>query len=321
MNVLVVAEESAGIQLLRLLAQTHHRIVAVLTSPSAQGDGGATVRRVAERMGYATWPSKLVRDPNFARTVCSERVDILLNVHSLYIIHGSVLSAPRIGSFNLHPGPLPSYAGLNTVSWALYRGETRYGTSLHKMVPEVDVGPIVFQSFFQIEEGDSALAVYAKCIRAGLPLVLQMLETASKEPEAIPLIPQDLTKRRYFGREVPENGRITWTRPAREIANFVRACDYYPFQSPWGHPVASMENREITVAQASLTGAACDALPGTIGECEGSGVYIACADEWIWVGKVMLHGRPVDPAQIFKHRERRSNRGSPAEKAISKVFS
>src|SRR5437588_12997623 len=58
---------------------------------------------------------------------------------------------------------------------------------------------------------------------------------------------------RYFGKEIPKGGRLSWKRPAREVVNFVRACDYWPYRSPWGHPKVSFEGREIAVAKAIRT--------------------------------------------------------------------
>lgn len=301
MNILLIAEESAGIQVLRALAESNHRIVAVMTSPLKRTTDWATVWRVAEKLGHPTWPASLVRDPDFAGTVRSEKVDLILNVHSRYVIHEKVINAPRIGSFNLHPGPLPAYAGLNTVSWAIYRDERTYGVTVHKMVPEIDAGPIVSQSFFKIEAKDTALSLYSRCIKAGVPLVLQLLETAYRNSGAIPLIPQDLTRRQYFGKTIPEHGRLRWSRPAREIVNFVRACDYYPFPSPWGYPRARKGDQDIALVKASLSGKACDALPGTVGEVRGlSGVYIACADEWILARELMINGRRIDAVDVLR---------------------
>ena len=67
-----------------------------------------------------------------------------MNVHSLFLIH-PWSSAPTIGSFNLHPGPLPEYAGLNVPSWAIYEGEKRsHGVTVHWMDEGVDTGPIAW---------------------------------------------------------------------------------------------------------------------------------------------------------------------------------
>ena len=94
-------------------------------------------------------------------------VDIILNIHSLFIINKEVVNAPRIGCFNMHPGPLPRYAGLNAVSWAIYRGETSHGVTIHKMEPGIDTGPIVYQELFDIDDADTGLTLSARCIRSG----------------------------------------------------------------------------------------------------------------------------------------------------------
>ena len=300
MNILLVGEEAAGIQMLRALGQTEHRIVGVMASSSKKGNGGPTMWNVAQTLGYTTWPAQLVKDPEFASQVAREKVDILLNVHSLFIIQGAVVAAPRLGSFNLHPGPLPRYAGLNAVSWAIYRGEKTHGVTVHKMVPEIDSGPIVYQAFFPIEETDTALSLSSKCVKEGLVLMLRLLKQAAENPEGIPFQAQDLAQREYFGREVPEGGRLSWARPAREVVNFVRACDYYPFQSPWGHPRATVGEREIAIVKASLTGKACQAIPGTLGETASPGVNVACLDEWILVQHVIVEGKHARAADVLQ---------------------
>src|SRR5262245_60942545 len=104
MNILLVGEDAAGIQLLQHLRRTNHRMAGVMASPSRQDRAGASVWSLATKLGYNTWPSKLVKDPNFAARIVDEKVDILLNVHSLFLIQKDVLTAPRLGSYNLHPG-------------------------------------------------------------------------------------------------------------------------------------------------------------------------------------------------------------------------
>jgi len=296
-NILLVGEESAGIQMLKVLTASEHRVVAVMASPAKQG---ATVWSTAEKMGLQTWEAKLVKDPAFADRIREAEVDLLLNVHSLFLIHGDVVAAPRMGSYNLHPGPLPWYAGLNTVSWAIYRGESGYGVTLHKMEPGIDTGTIAYQSLFPIDENETALTLYAKCIREGIELLKKLLEAASRGYDAIPKIEQDFSKREYFNKKAPDECRIRWSRTAREITRLVRACDYFPFPSPWGHPRASLNGKELHLIKARLTGQPCDAAPGTIGDRDGMSVRIACADEWILCDKVMAEGRSVVAAQALQ---------------------
>jgi methionyl-tRNA formyltransferase len=96
-NILLVGEESAGIQTLRALAAGDHRIVAVMASQSKNYGGLANLWETSERLGYQTWPSKLVKDPRLADEVRAAKVDVILNIHSLFIINKEVVNAPRIG--------------------------------------------------------------------------------------------------------------------------------------------------------------------------------------------------------------------------------
>jgi len=237
----------------------------------------------------------------------AEEVDLLLNVHSLYVIHGTVLGAPRIGAFNLHPGPLPRYAGLNAVSWAIYQGERSHGVTVHWMAPEIDAGPIAYQSLFPIDENDTALSLAARCVREGLPLMMRLLDVAAKHPAEIPAVPQDIEKREYFPAGVPEGGRLSWQWPAQKIVDFVRACDYFPFRSPWGHPRTSMGTQELAVVKARRTHLAADSPPGTVGESTGEGVKVASSDEWLLVTKLKIGKESIHPAKVLKGGEKLVN--------------
>jgi methionyl-tRNA formyltransferase len=288
MNVVLVGGESAGLEMLRRLRSSPHRLIAIIAEPSPPGFAGVSVWNVAQHLGCETWPAELVKSAGLAEQLRSRNVDILLNVYSLYRIHEVVLAAPRLGAFNLHPGPLPRYAGLNSVSWAIFRGENTHGVTVHKMSPEVDAGPVVYQSFFPIGAADTALSVGLKCVQEGISLMSRLLQVAGEGEVDIPLVPQDLTKRECFGREVPEQGQISWSWPARKVVDFVRACDYFPFSSPWGHPRTRLGAQEFALVKASRTGIPCQVPPGKVGDSVGSGVYVACQDEWILASKLRV---------------------------------
>jgi len=307
MNIILIGEESAGVQMLHEIERTGHRVIAVMASPARVAASGACLWDAAGKLGLPTWPAQLVKDPLLAEKMRAEEVDILLNVHSLYVIHGAVLGAPRIGAFNLHPGPLPRYAGLNAVSWAIYRGERSHGVTVHWMAPEIDAGPIAYQSFFPIDESDTALSLSSRCVREGLPLMTRLLDVASRNPTEIPAIPQDLRKREYFDSNVPEGGRLSWQWPAERIVDFVRACDYFPFPSPWGHPRTRLGTQELAVVKARRTRLASDSPPGTVGEFTGEGVKVASSDEWLLVTRLKVGKESVHPAKVLKRGEKLAN--------------
>src|SRR5215471_2124076 len=117
----------------------------------------------------------------------------------------------------------------------------------------------------------------------------------------------------------PESGLLKWSRPARRIFNFIRASDYYPFQSPWPHGRSILDGREISVVSASLTREACSVRPGSVGETRGGRVKVACGDEWLWIDRLMVNGSYVAPDAVLKPGDRLKDssmkvRSMPAEK-------
>jgi methionyl-tRNA formyltransferase len=301
--VLVCAEEAAGTQLLRSLGRRpEHRVAAVLTRPeatTAQATIAATVATVARQMNLRLLPSRLVEDAAFADWVLREEIDILLNVHSLHIVHADVVRAPRIGSFNLHPGPLPRYAGLNAPSWAVYNGERTHGVTVHWMEPEIDTGPIAYQSMFDLAEDDNGVSVSARCVKLGLPLVLGLLDGAASDPGSIPAVRQDLSLRSYFGARPPYDCRLRWSWTAAKIERFVRACDYFPLESPWGHPIARLGTSELGLARVAFTGEHCREEPGALRRDGAGAIQAATGDEWIRLVRLYVEGEHVEPTRVL----------------------
>lgn len=305
LTVLLAAEEAAGLKLLRALAGTPHRLVGVLAAPEGP------VWTAARASGLRTWPADRVTRPAFADVVVQEGVDLLLNLHSLHLVCPAVLGAARLGAFNLHPGPLPEYAGLDTPSWALFHGEGRYGVTLHAMADRVDAGGIVERADFAIEPEDTALRLYTKCVQHGLPMVLRLVDTLAADPVGLTLTAMDLSRRRLFRRRVPDDGWVSWERTAAEVVNFVRACDYHPFPSPWGQPKAVLDGVEIGLAKARRTGDPAGAPPGAVVAVDAAGARVACVDETILVTHVAVDGRTVRADGVLARGSRLNGRPTP----------
>jgi UDP-4-amino-4-deoxy-L-arabinose formyltransferase/UDP-glucuronic acid dehydrogenase (UDP-4-keto-hexauronic acid decarboxylating) len=143
-------------------------------------------------------------------------------------------------------------------------------------------------------------------------MILRLLGAAEQDRSKIPSIPQDLSKREYFGREVPHNGNLSWRLPAREIFNFVRACDFSPFRSPWGHPRAGLGDCEIGIVKVQLTGKPAEAAPGTVDQTSHSGVAVACADEWILVQQLFHQGKYLPATAKLRSGDRLKDGTAPA---------
>ena len=150
MNVLLIGEQAAGARVLQSLAESGAKMVAVMSS-SSWGARWAKSWDLASKLGYATWPAELVKESDFAAQVREAGVDLILNVHSLHLIRKEILGGARLGGFRSSSGPATSLCRVNSVCRALYRGETRHGVTLHKMVADIDAGPICYQEAVDVE--------------------------------------------------------------------------------------------------------------------------------------------------------------------------
>lgn len=292
-RVLLVGGEGAGARVLALLLERRDvELVTVLAA--ASGAAGRPLAALAERNGIVLDDARRVTDPAFAEAIAAERIDLLLNVHSLHVACEAVVTAPALGAYNLHPGPLPRYAGLDAPSWAVAAGERRHAVTLHRMDAGVDSGPIAYTDWFDVGPADTGLHVASECVRRGVPLVGRLLDDIARD--AVPAQPQDPARRRWHGRRAPYGGRLPWTAPARRVVDLVRAADYAPFDSPWGRFRTAVAGAEVEVLGAVLADSGEPAAPGTVVHDPDGTVRVAAADGWVAIERVGCDGRPVDAA-------------------------
>jgi methionyl-tRNA formyltransferase len=308
LTIALAAEDAAGVQALRLLARRGHRVAAVFTGSGERGsqDVGTSSASVASTAASLDVPVRAageVCDAGLAGWLAGQRVQLLLSVHSRRLIHGDVLAAPTLGAYNLHPGALPERAGLNAPSWSLYEGADRHGVTLHHMTPVFDAGPIAFAEEFALGPRDTGLSVLTQCVRRGLALLERLLELIERG-EPVPAHPQDLARRRWFDAGPPDGGYLDWNRPAGCAVDFVRACDYLPFPSPWGFPRCVARELDVAVLDASVDAERAPAAPGTVAFAAGGAVSIAAADAWVRVQHVELAGRRLPAADVLRDGER-----------------
>ena len=262
MNIILAGNGSAGARVLQEIVKTKHSVKAVMASESKSGL--ALIKR-AQSMEIPIWPGSAVKDSSLIGAIKSLRTDLLLNVHTQFIICEDVLNTPKYGCFNLHPGPLPEYAGSNPVSWAIYNGEKRHGITIHKMIPEVDAGPIVLKEYFEIGSNETGISLMSKCVMKGVPLVLEFIKIVECGPKHIPFESQDVTNRHFYSKnDIPNHGRVCWGKSCEDVSRFVRACNFLPYSSPWGQPKVKYNNMVMEIIDAECTDMTSQGKPGTL---------------------------------------------------------
>jgi methionyl-tRNA formyltransferase len=180
-----------------------------------------SVQKLAEDHGLNVVTPESPNTPQWIAAGAAIKPDLVFSFYYRYMLDKAWVELPRLGALNMHGSLLPKYRGRAPVHWAIIRGETTTGASLHYMVEKPDAGALVDQEAVPILENDTALDVSIKVAEAAQTVLRRSL------PRLIagtaPSLPLDLKKGSYFGRRTPEDGRIDWTCGARVIHDLVRA--------------------------------------------------------------------------------------------------
>ena len=219
----VFAYHNVGVRCLKVLLAHGVDVPLVVTHTDDPGEG-VWFGSVADTAANYSIPSMTPDDPNLPEVVARAaacRPDFLFSFYYRRMLKAPLLALARLGALNMHGSLLPKYRGRAPVNWAILRGETETGATLHYMTEKPDNGDIVGQTRVPILPDDTAREVFDKVtvaaeitLDAALPALIR--GTAPRRP-------QNLSEGAYFGGRRPEDGVIDWSKNAIEIHNLVRA--------------------------------------------------------------------------------------------------
>jgi methionyl-tRNA formyltransferase len=157
----------------------------------------------------------------FVQKLADISPDFIFSFYYRFMLSPAVLATAMRGAFNMHGSLLPKFRGRAPVNWAVLRGESTTGATLHEMVEKPDAGRIVDQFPVPILPDDRALDVFRKVTMAA-ELLLDRALPGVLDGMA-PLHSQDLSHGGYFRGRQSDDGRIDWAKGAKEIHDLVRA--------------------------------------------------------------------------------------------------
>src|SRR5271154_1748590 len=180
-----------------------------------------SVQQLARENGLNLVTPASPNAPEWLAQGAALKPDFVFAFYYRYMLDKAWLELPRLGALNIHGSLLPKYRGRAPVHWAIIKGETMTGASLHYMVEKPDAGALVDAQAVPILENDTALDVSIKVAAAAETVLRRSLPKLIAGNAAAR--PMDLALGSYFGRRRPEDGRIDWRLGARAIHDLVRA--------------------------------------------------------------------------------------------------
>ncbi len=273
---------------LEALVASGEELVAVVTQPDRPRGRGRQVSPPPVKELALAWNLKVLqpqrlKDPVLVQQLAAMQPDLLVVVAYGRILTHELLALPSVGALNIHASLLPRYRGAAPVNWALIRGDRETGVSLQWMVEELDAGDIFLQERVPIIDEDNAGTLAVKLAERGAALLVQALEKL-RIGELIRR-PQDQKLVTYAPPLTREMRRLDWTRPAPEVAGWIRGLDPAPgAYALWQGKVLKLFAARVKKSVGE------SALPGTVLGLFDHGAEIACGTGSVLVQELQLAG-------------------------------
>jgi len=288
----VLAYHNVGVRCLSVLLAQGVEIPLVVTHADNPNEN-IWFDSVAELAALYDIPVITPTDPNTPEIIAQIRAvrpDFLFSFYYRNMLNKELLAIPPRGAFNMHGSLLPKYRGRVPVNWAIIKGETQTGATLHVMNEKPDNGAIVDQQPVPILPNDTALEVFHKVTCAAEIALCRCLPGLLAGTAKLTV--QDLSQGGYFGGRRSEDGRIDWRQSAKDIHNLVRAV-----APPYPGAFSLLDGKPLRILRTLVEPDRVPRVPYPAFYSENGRCYAVCGD-----GKVLrvlafeLDGKAVDIA-------------------------
>jgi methionyl-tRNA formyltransferase len=212
---------------LKALINNGYDIAAVISNYSEGRSRNARKLEIAE---VAEAHNILVLLPTHLRDIKDDIKNLNADA-GILVAYGKIIPKEIIdifpyGIINIHPSLLPRYRGPTPVEQAILDGATETGTSIMRLVPEMDAGPVFAQGKINLSGKETKVQLANKLLNLGGELLINNLPSildGSTMPTS-----QNESEATYTQLLKKEDGIIDWNKPADVIERQVRAFLGFP---------------------------------------------------------------------------------------------
>ncbi len=217
--------------------------------------------------------------------------DLIVVIAYGKIIPQDILDIPKYGCINVHASLLPKYRGAACLNAPILNGDTETGVTIMQMEAGLDTGPILRQAKIKLTDTETLENVHDKLSLLGAELLTPTLHdfVAGKITPQI----QNESEASYIKILKKEDGRIDWTKSAREIERMVRA--YNPW--PGTHTSSNQKNVKIIAVNHDLLKTN-NYKSGESFLSEGR-LAIQCGQDALYILKLQLEGKKIMESTEF----------------------
>ena len=222
-----------AVAILDALIAAGHEIAAVYCQPPREAGRGhrvvkSPVQQRAEAAGLPVrHPVRL--GPEEVTAFAALHLDAAVVAAYGLILPQAVLTAPRLGCFNVHASLLPRWRGAAPINRAVMAGDEESGVTIMQMDEGLDTGAMAMSDHITIGADMTAGDLYGALARLGADLMLRTLTVA--ERGTLVLTPQPEAGVTYAAKIAKDETRIDWYKPWRAVHDHIRGLS--PFPGAW----------------------------------------------------------------------------------------
>lgn len=290
----VFAHHDVGVRCLSVLLAAGVDVPLVVTYADDPGESltFASVAKMAFARGLNVAFPNSADEPEFIERIVALAPDFIFSFYYRQLLGPAVLRAAKRGALNMHGSLLPSYRGRAPVNWAVIRGETHTGATLHYMTEKADAGDIVDQQAVPILPDDTAFQVFNK-ITVAAEIVLWRTMPGLIAGSA-PRKAQDPAAGSYFGRRRPADGCIDWNADAKTIHDLIRGV-----APPYPGAYTMIGTRKLRILRTMRQSGREPKWSSPTLYVENGTCFVDCADGGVLrIIEADLDGQPIAPVAI-----------------------
>jgi methionyl-tRNA formyltransferase len=186
------------------------------------------------------------------------------------------------GIINIHPSLLPIYRGPTPIEQAILDGINETGTSIMRLVRDMDAGPVYASERLALSGTESKAELAEKLLNIGAKLLIKHLPRILDNPQDFTT--QDDSAATYTMLITKDDGHINWAKPADKIEREIRAY------AGWPKSRAKLFDKDIVVTKARIAN---DSNDGNL--------VIECQPGWLEIQELTApSGRNISGAEFLR---------------------